>query len=74
MTKVAGENYLFFYKNQYGLDFTVLRYANIYGPRQISHGEAGVVAIFMERLMSGKPCTVYNFRKNLWAWSVITVT
>ena len=61
VTKVAGENYLFFYKNQYGLDFTVLRYANIYGPRQISHGEAGVVAIFMERLLSGKPCIVYNF-------------
>ncbi|OGO27465.1 MAG: UDP-glucose 4-epimerase [Chloroflexi bacterium RBG_16_52_11] len=61
VTKAAGENYLSFYKNQYGLDFTVLRYANVYGPRQIPHGEAGVVAIFMERLMSGKSCTVYSF-------------
>lgn len=65
VTKAAGENYLLFYKNQYGLDFTVLRYANIYGPRQIPHGEAGVVAIFMERLMSGKSCTVYSFPDEL---------
>ena len=61
VTKAAGENYLFFYKNQYGLDFIVLRYANVYGPRQIPHGEAGVVAIFMERLLLGKPCIVYGF-------------
>ncbi len=58
ITKLVSEKYLDFYRNQYGLDYTVLRYANIYGPRQVPHGEAGVVAIFMDRLISGKPCTV----------------
>lgn len=58
ITKLVSEKYLAFYRAQYGLDYTVLRYANVYGPRQVPHGEAGVVAIFMDRLISGKPCTV----------------
>jgi len=61
ITKYVSEQYLAFYRHQYGLDYTVLRYANIYGPRQIPHGEAGVVAIFMDRLINGKPCTVNSF-------------
>jgi UDP-glucose 4-epimerase len=43
------------------LDYTVLRYANIYGPRQIPHGEAGVVAIFMTNLLHNKPSNLYHF-------------
>lgn len=58
ITKLVSEKYLAFYKAQYGLDYTVLRYANIYGPRQVPHGEAGVVAIFMDRLISGLSCAV----------------
>lgn len=61
ITKAVSEQYLYFYRHQYGLDYTVLRYANVYGPRQVPHGEAGVVAIFMDRLLAGKPCTVYHF-------------
>ncbi|MEE9614010.1 MAG: NAD-dependent epimerase/dehydratase family protein [Thermodesulfobacteriota bacterium] len=61
VTKAASEYYLDFYNHQYGLDYTVLRYANVYGPRQIPHGEAGVIAIFMDRLLAEKPCTVYHF-------------
>jgi UDP-glucose 4-epimerase len=61
ITKYAAEKYLAFYSHQYGLDYTVLRYANVYGPRQTPHGEAGVVAIFIERLSAGKRCTVYHF-------------
>ncbi|MCC6501672.1 MAG: NAD-dependent epimerase/dehydratase family protein [Deltaproteobacteria bacterium] len=61
ITKFVSEKYLAFYKHQYGLDYTVLRYANIFGPRQIPHGEAGVVALFMDRLISGKGCTVYRY-------------
>lgn len=61
IAKAVSENYLAFYRHQYGLDFTVLRYANVYGPRQVPHGEAGVVAIFMDRLLAGKPCTIYHF-------------
>jgi UDP-glucose 4-epimerase len=61
ITKYASEHYLNFYNNQYGLNYTVLRYANVYGPRQIPHGEAGVVAIFMDRLLLGKGCALYHF-------------
>ncbi len=61
IAKAVSEDFLFFYHHQYGLDYTVLRYANIYGPRQIPHGEAGVVAIFMDRLLSGKKCTLFHF-------------
>ena len=61
ITKAVSEQYLAFYRHQHGLDYTVLRYANVYGPRQIPHGEAGVVAIFMDRLLGGQPCTVYHF-------------
>ncbi|MDP2105818.1 MAG: NAD-dependent epimerase/dehydratase family protein, partial [Desulfobulbaceae bacterium] len=61
ITKSVSEQYLAFYRHHYGLDYTVLRYANVYGPRQIPHGEAGVVAIFMDRLLNNQPCTVYHF-------------
>ncbi|MEF3168256.1 MAG: NAD-dependent epimerase/dehydratase family protein [Deltaproteobacteria bacterium] len=61
IAKAVSENYLAFYRHQYGLDFTVLRYANVYGPRQVPHGEAGVVAIFMDRLLAKRPCTIYHF-------------
>ncbi|OCC16101.1 dTDP-glucose 4,6-dehydratase [Dissulfuribacter thermophilus] len=61
IAKAVSEDYLRFYDHEYGLDYTVLRYANIYGPRQIPHGEAGVVAIFMDRLLNGKKCTIYHY-------------
>ena len=57
---MATEAYLFFYKVQYGIDYVALRYANVYGPRQDPHGEAGVVAIFCGRLLEGKPCTIFG--------------
>ncbi len=56
--KMMGESYLHFYRHQYGLDYVVLRYANVYGPRQVSHGEAGVVSIFIEQLLSGQRPTL----------------
>ncbi len=61
VSKVACENYLAYYRHQWGLDYVTLRYANIYGPRQIPHGEAGVVAIFMDNLLRGDPSTLYHF-------------
>ena len=61
VSKYASEHYLEFYRHQYGLDYTVLRYANIYGPRQIPHGEAGVVAIFMDNLLQRKPSILNHF-------------
>jgi len=61
VAKYASEHYLAYYHHQHGLRYTVLRYANIYGPRQIPHGEAGVVAIFMDNLLKEKPSTLYHF-------------
>ncbi|MEE9418024.1 MAG: NAD-dependent epimerase/dehydratase family protein [Desulfatiglandaceae bacterium] len=61
VTKYCSEHYLAFYNHQYGLDYTTLRYANIYGPRQIRHGEAGVVAIFMDNLLKGVRSTLNHF-------------
>jgi UDP-glucose 4-epimerase len=53
VSKRAGEHYLYFYSVEYGIPYIALRYANVYGPRQDPHGEAGVVAIFILRLLSG---------------------
>jgi UDP-glucose 4-epimerase len=57
--KVLGD-YMFAYRALHQLDFTALALANVYGPRQDPHGEAGVVAIFAGRLLTGEPCTVFG--------------
>lgn len=57
-SKLAFEAYLAAYRREHGITSTILRYANVYGPRQDPHGEAGVVAIFSERLASGAPIRV----------------
>ncbi|KWT78207.1 NAD-dependent epimerase/dehydratase family protein [Candidatus Magnetominusculus xianensis] len=61
ITKRTTELYLHFYASHYGLKYTVLRYANVYGPRQVPHAEAGVVSIFMEKIISGGIPTVYHY-------------
>src|SRR5215217_6187938 len=58
VSKLAGERYLTFYRVQYGLSYAALRYANVYGPRQDPHGEAGVVAIFSRNLAEGNVSTI----------------
>ncbi|MFY3746267.1 NAD-dependent epimerase/dehydratase family protein [Anaeromyxobacter sp. Red801] len=58
--KAASELYLGVYRAALGIPVAALRYANVYGPRQDPHGEAGVVAIFSGRLLEGQPCTVYG--------------
>jgi UDP-glucose 4-epimerase len=60
VAKAATEKYLFFYRTQYGIDYVALRYANVYGPRQDPHGEAGVVAIFCGRILQGRPVTIFG--------------
>ncbi len=60
VSKLAAEYYLACYSQLYGLETVALRYSNVYGPRQNPHGEAGVVAIFANRLKAGKPLTVYG--------------
>lgn len=60
LSKWAGEQYLAFYAAHHGLSAVALRYANVYGPRQNPHGEAGVVAIFCRRHMAGQPATIHG--------------
>jgi UDP-glucose 4-epimerase len=57
--KVVGD-YLTAYRELHNLEFTALALANVYGPRQDPHGEAGVVAIFAGQLLSGQPCTIFG--------------
>lgn len=57
-SKLAGEAYLASWRAEHGLESTVLRYGNVYGPRQDPHGEAGVVAIFSKRLLAGEPLQI----------------
>jgi len=52
VAKLALEHYLFYYRQAHGLEYCVLRYANVYGPRQNSNGEAGVVAIFTSKMLT----------------------
>jgi UDP-glucose 4-epimerase len=58
VSKLAGERYLHFYHIQYDISYAALRYANVYGPRQDPHGEAGVVAIFSGNLADQKVSTI----------------
>ncbi len=60
VAKLAGEKYLFGLAHGTPLLVTALRYANVYGPRQDGRGEAGVVGIWMARLLEGKPCVIYG--------------
>lgn len=54
ITKFVSEHYLRFYHQTYNIPYVALRYANVYGPRQNPHGEAGVIAIFVQKLLSGQ--------------------
>jgi UDP-glucose 4-epimerase len=57
-SKLAAEGYMEVFRREHGLAYTVLRYSNVYGPRQDPHGEAGVVAVFCRRLLDGDPVTI----------------
>lgn len=58
ISKHTVEHYLYLYQVNYGLSYTVLRYPNVYGPRQDPHGEAGVVAIFTGQMLAGEPVVI----------------
>lgn len=60
VSKLAGGLYINTYSSLHGLGGTTLALANVYGPRQDPHGEAGVVAIFAGKLLKGEPCTIYG--------------
>ncbi|MBC8079272.1 MAG: NAD-dependent epimerase/dehydratase family protein [Gorillibacterium sp.] len=60
ISKWMPEHYLRIYQQLYGLSYTILRYANVYGPRQTPKGEGGVVAIFLDRIRKGQPLVIYG--------------
>jgi UDP-glucose 4-epimerase len=60
IAKLSVEFYMGYYGRVHGLETVALRYANVYGPRQDPHGEAGVVAIFCQRLLEGRTLTVFG--------------
>lgn len=62
--KVAGEIYLEMFAQLYGISWAAVAPANVYGPRQNPHGEAGVVAIFSQRLLAGEPTRVFGTGSN----------
>ena len=65
ISKHTVEHYLFTYRILYGLDYVVLRYGNVYGPRQSSQGEAGVFAIFFEQMLAGIQPVIYGDGKKV---------
>lgn len=60
ISKHTVEHYLYLYRNLYGLDYTVLRYPNVYGPRQSPRGEAGVISIFARAALRGEPVQIFG--------------
>lgn len=58
ISKVTVEHYLNFYQKNYNLDYVSLRYGNVYGPRQDPYGDAGVIAIFIEKMLKGEIPTI----------------
>lgn len=58
--KLGAEHFLAYYARVHGMDTATVRFANVYGPRQDPHGEAGVVAIFCQRLLENRPLTVFG--------------
>jgi len=60
VAKRVVSDYLNAYREMYAIEYTSLALANVYGPRQDPHGEAGVVAIFAGLLLEGKPCTIFG--------------
>ena len=59
--KLAAELHIQAFQRNYGLDFVILRYSNVYGPRQTRKGEAGVISIFIEQLLNKQACTINVF-------------
>ncbi|MDR0617168.1 MAG: NAD-dependent epimerase/dehydratase family protein [Endomicrobium sp.] len=65
ISKNSVENYIKFYSDIYGLEYTILRYGNVFGPRQDPYGEAGVVAIFAQRMLKNEGIRVFGDGKQM---------
>jgi UDP-glucose 4-epimerase len=65
VSKIATEKYLMTFAKLYKFDYTILRYSNVYGPRQISKSEAGVISIFIDQILNKKECIVFGDGKQI---------
>ncbi|GHT45961.1 UDP-glucose 4-epimerase [Endomicrobiia bacterium] len=65
IAKNSVENYIKFYSAVYSLDYTILRYGNVYGPRQDPYGETGVIAIFVTKMLHGKDVNIFGDGKQM---------
>ncbi len=65
VSKLASEYYLYYYGKTFALKYTVLRYGNVYGPRQDPYGEAGVVAIFFEKMLENNEINIFGDGKQM---------
>lgn len=61
VSKITGEKYLAYYEQVHGIEVVALRYGNVYGPRQIPHGEAGVVAVFMDKILAADKAAIFRY-------------
>ncbi len=61
VSKLSAENYVKYFYYSYGLPYTILRYANVYGPRQIPQGEAGVISIFVEKMLRDEDVQIFTY-------------
>lgn len=60
ISKKSAEDYIRYYSENYGINYSILRYGNVYGPRQPIYGEVGVIAIFTDRFITKKPFVIYG--------------
>lgn len=60
LSKLTAESYIRLFGQLYGLSYTILRYANVYGPRQSAKGEGGVIAVFLDRINKGMPVSIHG--------------
>lgn len=78
IAKKCAEEYIRYYSDYYGLNYTILRYANVYGPRQPIYGEVGVIAIYTDRVTKGEPLIIYgdgaHLRDYIYVDDVVDVT
>ncbi len=78
IAKKCAEEYIRYYSDYYGLNYTILRYANVYGPRQPIYGEVGVIAIYTDRAIKGEPLIIYgdgmHLRDYIYIDDVVDVT
>ncbi len=61
VSKLSAENYVKYFYYAYGMPYTILRYANVYGPRQIPQGEAGVISIFVEKMLKNEEVQIFTY-------------